>query len=124
VLIDPPFEAKDEFERLTAGFAAAFAKWPTGSYLLWYPVKSRRATDTLARQVAEVVGTATPPGECLRLEFSVAPQATGTALASAGLLVVNPPWTLMGELKAILPELEKPLGQGGAARFRLEMPKP
>jgi 23S rRNA (adenine2030-N6)-methyltransferase len=124
VLIDPPFEAKDEFERLAAGFSEAFAKWPTGSYLLWYPVKSRRATDSLARQVAEVVGTATPPGECLRLEFSVAPQATGTALASAGLLVVNPPWTLMGELKAILPELEKPLGQGGAARFRLEMPKP
>ncbi|MDB5635653.1 MAG: rRNA ((2030)-N(6))-methyltransferase RlmJ, partial [Bradyrhizobium sp.] len=124
VLIDPPFEAKDEFERLAAGFAQAFAKWPTGSYLLWYPVKSRRATDSLARHVAEVVGTATPPGECLRLEFSVAPQATGAALASAGLLVVNPPWTLIGELKAILPELEMPLGQGGAARFRLQMPKP
>ncbi len=31
---------------------------------------------------------------------------------------------LAGELKAILPELEKPLGQGGAGRFRLEMPKP
>jgi 23S rRNA (adenine2030-N6)-methyltransferase len=124
VLIDPPFEAKDEFERLAAGFAQAFAKWPTGSYLLWYPVKSRRATDSLARHVAEVVGTVTPPGECLRLEFSVAPQATGAALASAGLLVVNPPWTLMGELKAILPELEKPLGQGGAGRFSLQMPKP
>jgi 23S rRNA (adenine2030-N6)-methyltransferase len=124
VLIDPPFEAKNEFERLAAGFAEAFAKWPTGSYLLWYPVKSRRATDTLARHVADAVGAATPPGKCLRLEFSVAPQATGTALASAGLLVVNPPWTLMGELKAILPELEKPLGQGGAGRFRLEMPKP
>ena len=26
----------------------------------------------------------------------------------------------MSELKAILPELEKPLGQGGAGRFRLE----
>jgi len=124
VLIDPPFEAKNEFERLAAGFAEAFAKWPTGSYLLWYPVKSRRATDTLARHVADAVGAATPPGKCLRLEFSVAPQATGTALASAGLLAVNPPWTLMGELKAILPELEKPLGQGGAGRFRLEMPKP
>jgi len=45
-------------------------------------------------------------------------------LTSAGLLIVNPPWTLAGELKAILPELEKPLGQGGAGRFRLETPKP
>ena len=124
VLIDPPFEQKDEFERLAEGFAEAFAKWPTGSYLLWYPVKSRRATDNLARHVAEVAGAGAPPGKCLRLEFSVAPQATGQGLISAGLLIVNPPWTLMGELKAILPELEKPLGQGGAGRFRLEVPKP
>jgi len=124
ILIDPPYEQKDEFERLATGFAEAFAKWPTGSYLLWYPVKSRRATDTLARHVTDAIGAGPTVGKCLRLEFSVAPQAAGTALISAGLLIVNPPWTLAGELKALLPELEKPLGQGGAGRFRLEIPKP
>lgn len=124
VLIDPPFEAKDEFERMASGFATAFAKWPTGSYLLWYPAKSRRATDQLAQQVAEITASAASPGRCLRLEFSVAPQVADTALTSAGLLIVNPPWTLADELKVILPELEKPLGQGGAGRFRLEAPKP
>lgn len=124
VLIDPPFEAKDEFEHMASGFATAFAKWPTGSYLLWYPAKSRRATDQLAQQVAEITASAASPGRCLRLEFSVAPQVADTALTSAGLLIVNPPWTLADELKVILPELEKPLGQGGAGRFRLEAPKP
>ena len=124
VLIDPPFEAKDEFERLATGFHAAFQKWPTGSYLIWYPVKSRRAADTLAREVAQATAAAKPAGACLRLEFSVAPQETGGPLSSTGLLMVNPPWTLHAELKAILPELEKPLGQGGAGRFRLETPKP
>src|SRR3984957_14393480 len=69
VLIDPPFEDKDEFEHLADGFGEAFAKWPTGSYLLWYPVKSRRATDTLARHVAAVTAAARPPGKVLRLEF-------------------------------------------------------
>jgi 23S rRNA (adenine2030-N6)-methyltransferase len=119
VLIDPPFEDKDEFEKLAAGFAAAFAKWPTGSYLLWYPAKSRRATDELSRQVAEVIGGARPPGKCLRVEFSVAPQTAEAGLVSAGLLIVNPPWTLANNLRLILPELEKPLGLGGAGRFRL-----
>jgi 23S rRNA (adenine2030-N6)-methyltransferase len=123
VLIDPPYEQKDEFERLAEGFTEAFAKWPTGSYMLWYPVKSRRATDTLARHVAQAVGAGATPGKALRLEFSVAPQTAEAGLVSAGLLIVNPPWTLAGELKAILPELEKPLGQGGAGRFRLETPK-
>jgi 23S rRNA (adenine2030-N6)-methyltransferase len=124
VLIDPPYEQKDEFERLAKGFSEAFAKWPTGSYLLWYPAKSRRATDELARQVADAAAGSRPPGKCLRLEFSVAPEATGAGLTSAGLLVVNPPWPLAAELKTILPELEKPLGQGGAGRFRLDVPKP
>jgi 23S rRNA (adenine2030-N6)-methyltransferase len=124
VLIDPPFEASDEFEQLAKGFAAAFEKWPTGSYLIWYPVKSRRAADTLAREVARSVASAKPAGKCLRCEFSVAPQEAGGPLASCGLLMVNAPWTLQGELRTILPELEKPLGQGGAGRFRLEVPKP
>jgi 23S rRNA (adenine2030-N6)-methyltransferase len=124
VLIDPPYEQKDEFERLAEGFTQAFAKWPTGSYLLWYPVKSRRATDDLARHVVDAAGAGPSAGTCLRLEFSVAPQAAEPGLTSAGVLIVNPPWTLAGELRAILPELEKPLGRGGAGRFRLETPKP
>ena len=124
VLIDPPFEQKDEFERLAAGFAQAFAKWPTGSYLLWYPVKSRRATDNLARHVAEVVAAGRRPENACVWSSASRRRPRTAALASAGLLIVNPPWTLAGELKAILPELEKPLGQGGAGRFRLETPKP
>jgi 23S rRNA (adenine2030-N6)-methyltransferase len=123
VLLDPPYEDQDEFGRLADGFAGAFTKWPTGSYLLWYPAKSRRATDGLARHVAAVAAGGPSPAKCLRLEFSAAPQTADSTLVSAGLLLVNPPWRLMGELKAILPELEKPLGQGGAGRFRLEMAK-
>lgn len=124
VLIDPPFEQRDEFARLADGFAEAHVKWPTGIYMLWYPVKERRATDTLAKHVARIANmNDDAQGKCLRIEFSVAPQAPDSGLVSAGLLVVNPPWTLTADLKAILPELEKPLGQGGAARFRIEMAK-
>jgi 23S rRNA (adenine2030-N6)-methyltransferase len=120
VLIDPPFEASDEFERMAEGFAKAFAKWPTGTYVLWYPAKSRRATDELADRVAEAAASAKPAGKGLRLEFSIAPQTAESALTSTGLLIVNPPWTLASELKTILAELTKPLGQGGPGRYRLE----
>jgi 23S rRNA (adenine2030-N6)-methyltransferase len=120
VLIDPPFEASDEFERMSDGFAKAFAKWPTGTYILWYPAKSRRATDDLADRVAGAAASARPAGKGLRLEFSIAPQTVESALTSTGLLIVNPPWTLASELKTILAELTKPLGQGGPGRYRLE----
>jgi 23S rRNA (adenine2030-N6)-methyltransferase len=120
VLIDPPFEASDEFERMSEGFAKAFAKWPTGTYVLWYPAKSRRASDELADRVARAAASARPAGNSLRLEFSIAPQTAESALTSTGLLIVNPPWTLATELKTILAELTKPLGQGGPGRYRLE----
>src|SRR2546421_9160779 len=124
VLIDPSYEQKDEFERLAEGFTQAFEKWPTGSYVLWYPVKSRRAADKLAQHVAEAVGAGPLPRECLRLEVRVAPQVGGAVLSLSGALVVNPPSTAFGEVDSILPELQKPLGQGGAGRFRLETPCP
>jgi 23S rRNA (adenine2030-N6)-methyltransferase len=123
VLIDPPFEDKNEFVRLGDVFAQTYGKWPTGIYVIWYPAKSRRATDELAQHVAETAAGSATPGRCLRLEFSVAPQTADGALTSAGLLVVNPPWKLAAELKDILPQLVKPLGLGGAGRFRLETVK-
>src|SRR5258705_4409594 len=95
---------------MPAGSPEAFTKGPPGSFLLGYPGKSRRASDNLARHVAEVVGTGAPPGKCLRLEFSVAPQAAGAALNSAWLLIVNPPSTLAGGIQAILPRPGKPPG--------------
>lgn len=125
VLIDPPFEQKDEFARLADGFGAAFAKWPTGIYMIWYPVKERRGPDQLVRHVAAIARERSADDDsCLRVEFSVAPQAADAGLVSTGLLIVNPPWALAAELKAILPELVKPLGLGGAGRYRIENARP
>ena len=47
VLIDPPFEQPDEFARLATGLDGAHRKWPTGIYLLWYPIKDRGEADAL-----------------------------------------------------------------------------
>jgi 23S rRNA (adenine2030-N6)-methyltransferase len=125
VLIDPPFEAKDEFAKMTDRFAAAFAKWPTGIYMLWYPIKERRGPEMLAAQIAAIARRQDGGDDnCLRVEFSVAPQTAESGLVSTGLLIVNPPWTLASELKSILSELEKPLGQGGAGRYRVETVRP
>lgn len=51
VLVDPPFEAEDDFSRLASGLAAAHRKWATGVYALWYPIKGRREVDALAKRL-------------------------------------------------------------------------
>ena len=83
-------------------------------------MKSRRATDTWRG-----MSPPRPPAAASRENAcgwnSASRRSADAGLTSTGLLIVNPPWTLAGELKTILPELEKPLGQGGAGRFRLEI---
>ena len=123
VLIDPPFEDAGDFPRLAHALAAAHRKWASGSYLVWYPIKERKASDALARQLGR-----SSIAKILRLELEVAaparpPGPTGDAaasgaLAACGLIVVNPPWTLAGELQTLLPALATALsgGAGGAHR--------
>ncbi len=123
VLIDPPYEDKREFERLVEKFSAAFAKWPTGIYLIWYPVKDLRATREFTTEIARRVGARSPnvsrDERCLRVELSTGSGIEG-GLQTAGLVIVNPPWTLAGELKTVLPVLGRALRHTRTARFSLE----
>jgi 23S rRNA (adenine2030-N6)-methyltransferase len=114
VLVDPPFEAPDDFARLAVGLAAAHRKWPTGIYLLWYPIKDRSEPDALARRLQR---TGIP--KLLRAELTIAPPHSLDRLHGSGLIIVNPPWTLEGELRTLLPALADVLAgeTRGAARI-------
>ena len=114
VLIDPPFEQRDEFEHLATGFAAAYRKWPTGIYVLWYPVKDRSAANRLWAAVRDVAAKG------LGVEIAVAPSGVRAGLDCAGVIVVNPPWVLADELARLMPPLAACLGDAGTGRFRLE----
>ena len=98
VLIDPPFEADDEFARLAQALEAAHRKWATGIFLVWYPLKGRPDADALARRLRR---SAIPKVLRIEVEFGVA-RSPGR-LGGCGLLVVNPPWPLAGELDVLLP---------------------
>lgn len=119
VLIDPPFEDKDEFETLTTEFIAAHRKWPTGIYALWYPIKDARAVERLLDSILEA-----GIGRLLRLEIDVdRPEAAG-GLSATGLILVNPPWRLAQEAKILLPALSERLAQGPRPRYRCEPIRP
>lgn len=114
ILVDPPFEQPDEFDRLPDGLAQAHRKWPTGIYMLWYPIKDRKETNAFARRLAR---SAIP--KVLRAELTIAP-ADGERLTGAGLVLVNPPWRLEAELRTLLPALATILGQDGDGGSRLD----
>jgi 23S rRNA (adenine2030-N6)-methyltransferase len=110
VLTDPPFEQPDEFARIAEGLAGAHRKWPTGTYLVWYPIKDSRSAEGFGRDL-----TRRGIARMLRAELTVAPVRAGERLRGSGLIVVNPPWTLEAELAVLLPELAEILALGRAA---------
>ncbi len=99
VLIDPPFEQADEFERLAQALAGAHRKWPTGIYALWYPIKDTRGTEGFARGLAGL-----GIGRILRAELTL-PTRGDERLRGSGLIMVNPPFRLESELAVLLPAL-------------------
>jgi 23S rRNA (adenine2030-N6)-methyltransferase len=108
VFIDPPYERKDEAERLAAALTAGLKKWPTGIFLAWYPIKDRLIADALA-------GAAVSAGfpKTLRAEFLVRPE-DGLTLAGGGVIVCNAPWRLDERLTALCEDLSSVLGDGAA----------
>ncbi|HZC55272.1 MAG TPA: 23S rRNA (adenine(2030)-N(6))-methyltransferase RlmJ [Xanthobacteraceae bacterium] len=100
VVVDPPFEEGSDFTRLSATFAAAHRKWPTGTYLLWYPIKERDAPDAFLRRLHKL---AIP--KILRCEMMLGAPRADAGLVGSGLVVVNPPHILERDMRIILPAL-------------------
>lgn len=112
VLVDPPYEARDEFARLAKSFTAGYAKWSTGVYALWYPVKDTRDAGGLWQAVR-----ASGAKSALRLELAIAPMGEG--LTRTGLVVVNPPFVLQEEARILLPALVRLLERAPGAGAHL-----
>jgi 23S rRNA (adenine2030-N6)-methyltransferase len=115
VLIDPPFERSDEYSQLASGLVAAYRKWPTGSYLLWYPVKNEGDVRAFVRKLGRLA-----IAKMLRVELILAKASETTGLRGCGLIAINPPWTLYDELGVLLPALAASMARDGKARTVLD----
>ena len=114
VLVDPPFEKEGEYDRLVDGLARAYGRWQTGSFCLWYPVKSGAPVAGFHEKL-KVLGIP----RILCAELSVCDEDEIDGLCGSGVILVNPPFTLENELKVILPVLEACLARTAASGHRL-----
>ena len=116
VLIDPPYEVKEDYRHVKNTLEDALKRFSTGIYAVWYPVlnrmESRQMPDKLKRLKAN---------DWLQVTLTVRmPSPDGFGLHSSGMFVINPPWTLMPLLKELMPYLVKILGCDSGATFTLE----
>jgi 23S rRNA (adenine2030-N6)-methyltransferase len=106
ILIDPPFEANDEFERVLRGLRHGLRRFATGCFAVWYPIKDA-AADAFAQELAAF--------RPLILELWLDGLEPGK-LAACGLAVINPPWRFEEAMREALPWIAEALGPGVRAR--------
>ena len=113
VLVDPPFEISGEYDRLADGLAKAWRRFSGGVFCLWYPLKQGAPI----RKFHEDLHALNNP-KMLCAELSVRSERETTGLSGSGLIIVNPPFTLKGELDVLLPFLKGRLAQDKFASAR------
>jgi 23S rRNA (adenine2030-N6)-methyltransferase len=100
VLVDPPFEAADEFKQLEQALIAAAERWPTGVYCLWYPLKAGGLVNPFYAALKR-----SGLRKLLLAELAVRPPDAPLGLNGSGMLILNPPWQLDIALRAAFSEL-------------------
>jgi 23S rRNA (adenine2030-N6)-methyltransferase len=121
VLIDPPYEAEDEFAQAARAIIAAHRRFANGIYLFWYPAKER---PMVAASAGELLNAGIRALLKVELEIGAPPPAGAGErgrLSAAGLLVVNPPFGFADEMRTITSFLASTLAQGPAAHGTVEI---
>lgn len=106
VLIDPPYELKEDYLKAVRTIVNAYKKFATGTYILWYPVVKRELVEQMQNAF-----TKSDVRNVVQVEYCQKADTTEYGMTGTGLFIVNPPWQLSKQLEEILPYLKAKLGE-------------
>ncbi len=121
VLVDPPYEDKQDYQRVVAALRDGLKRFAGGVYAVWYPQLQRTEARQLPEQLKQL-----PAKSWLHVALSVmGPGEDGFGMHGSGMFILNPPWLLHGVLQQVMPYLVNVLGvkvpgQDGGIGFALE----
>lgn len=113
VLIDPSYEIKSDYQLVIKQLLQAHKRFPIGTYAIWYPVVLRQRIDEMEKALVK-----SGIKNIQVFEFGIAPDNPEYGMSASGMIVINPPWTLWGEMEATLPYLVDNLAEPGAGHYR------
>ena len=115
VLIDPPYELKEDYDLVVKAAEEGYKRFATGTYAIWYPVVLRQQTKRIFKGLQ-----ASSIRKILKIELAVRPDSDQRGMTASGMVVINPPWTLENQMKAMLPYLVKTLVPEGTGSWTVE----
>ncbi|MBA5807755.1 23S rRNA (adenine(2030)-N(6))-methyltransferase RlmJ [Morganella morganii] len=115
VLIDPPYELKNDYQAVVKGIQEGHRRFATGTYAVWYPVVLRQQIKRMVKDFQ-----ATGIRKILQIELAVRPDSDQRGMTASGMIVINPPWKLEAQMKSVLPWLHKVLVPEGTGHTLVE----
>lgn len=115
VLIDPAFEAQNEFEQVASALRDGLKRLPAGVFVIWYPLTDRAPVSEFLDEL-----TLFPAPPTLNLELAIAGERSGIKMRGCGLLVLNPPWKFDVLVEPMLRELAGFLSQAEGSGSRVD----
>ena len=114
VLLDPPFERDDEWDRLLGTLREGARQFAGGVQVAWYPIKGRAAPRAFHDGIRDA-----GLRDAVAAELWLREPVMASRLNGCGLLVRNPPYGFEAEAPGILAALLERLGQGEAGGSRV-----
>lgn len=105
VLVDPPFELKEDYVKSVDTLINAYQKFATGTYILWYPVVQRHYIDAMQAQFIN-----SDVKNVIQLEYCQRPDSEAYGMTGTGLFIINPPWQLLSDAQGLLASMAQYLG--------------
>ena len=115
ILIDPPYEQKQDYIQVVHILKESLKRFAQGCYMVWFPCLSRIESQNLPQQLCKIA-----PNNYLLAQLHVhTPRTNGLGMHGSGMFIINPPYVLAQQLQEILPELTRILAQDKGAKFEL-----
>ncbi|HDR1102746.1 23S rRNA (adenine(2030)-N(6))-methyltransferase RlmJ [Pasteurella multocida] len=115
VLIDPPYELKEDYDLVVNAIEEGYKRFATGIYAIWYPVVLRQQTKRILKGLEK-----TGIRKILQIELAVRPDSDQRGMTASGMIVINPPWTLTQQMQNILPYLTNVLVPEGTGNWTVK----
>lgn len=102
VLMDPPYEKKDELLQIQNVLDKCFEKWPQGIYMIWLPLKEH-SLKAFYEHLDQY-----PCERKFYLEFTwEATLEKANALQGSAIVILNLPWQLENEINTLMQALSE-----------------
>ena len=114
VLIDPPYELKDDYQRVVDCIKDSLKRFATGTYLIWYPLLQRPEPAQMIEKLSQL------SQNWLHVSMSIhEPSGDGYGMHGSGMFIINPPFILPKILEEAMPVLTQLLSLDETADFQI-----